>query len=75
MKKLNFQKKTVLLLVVVAIILAVLSISLRVVDSAEKVSTQSRENNIDLDGGEVGVTILPPEGIEDLGDEVIFDEA
>ena len=57
------SKKKLIILVVIALILAVTSISLRVVNSSE-VPTSGGEGTINSGAGEVGVTIIPT-GVED----------
>jgi len=61
------NKKAVVLLVIIALVIAGFSIVFSMVDSGEKVSTTNYYNNIntrDSEGGMVGIRINPP-SIED----------
>jgi len=63
-KRDEISKKTVTILVIIAIILAVSSIAYNYFDIGKKVS--SNVQNEDIAGGKVGITIISPE-IEDKG--------
>ena len=61
-------KKSVIILVIIALVLAVTAIALRVTDSNQIPTTRDTSSNIDTGAGEVGVVILPGE-VEDKGAE------
>jgi len=63
-KRDEISKKTVTILVIIAVILAVSSIAYNYFDIGKKVSSDS--TNEDIAGGKVGITIISPE-IEDKG--------
>ena len=61
------KKKVVVLLVIIALILAIASVTFMVLDSGKKVSTTSPQGSDSSVGqGEVGIGILPPV-VEDKG--------
>jgi len=64
----GLSKKTVIILVVIAIILASFAVVYHYLDLGKKISTADLGNEelTDSSGGKVGIIILPPE-IEDKG--------
>jgi len=64
----GLSKKTVTVLVIIAIILASFAVAYNYFDLGKKISTTNSENEklVDSSGGKVGVIILPPP-IEDKG--------
>ena len=63
-------KKTAVVLVAIALVLAITAISLRVLDSNE-VPTSVGEGTSNPGNGEVGVTILPPNVEDKLADNSV----
>jgi len=67
--KKRLSRKTVIILVITAIVLASFAIAYHYFDLGSKVSTEFEEKSTEsLGGGKVGIKILPPP-IEDKGEE------
>jgi flagellar basal body-associated protein FliL len=64
----GLSKKTVIILVIIAIVLASFAVAYNYFDLGKKISTTDSGNEklTDSSGGKVGIVILPPE-IEDKG--------
>jgi hypothetical protein len=65
-KQKSFSKKTVVVLVIIAICLASFAVAYNYFDLNKKIPTNVKGDLKDSSGGVVGIQILPPE-IEDKG--------